>query len=311
MFQSTRPVWTATRVHVLRWSLRPVSIHAARVDRDTRAEEWLNECLVSIHAARVDRDLYLGLDELTASLVFQSTRPVWTATVIRTATQLSRPCFNPRGPCGPRHGISVQFVMREVFQSTRPVWTATRHCLPLRAALIVSIHAARVDRDNCCTVLPRPNASFQSTRPVWTATPSPPPQQVSWQSFNPRGPCGPRPNPMVHHRSHRGFNPRGPCGPRRPVHQLYNPMGDGFNPRGPCGPRHPSRLAPCSLHAVSIHAARVDRDMAENVERLAANLVSIHAARVDRDSADMGRGRTVQCFNPRGPCGPRQPIAFP
>ena len=101
MFQSTRPVWGATALQVRHLRQAGVSIHAPRVGRDddpklTKVETW-----VSIHAPRVGRDAYqlayedsrdvsihaprvgrdYGVAQFRAQLLFQSTRPVWGATV--------------------------------------------------------------------------------------------------------------------------------------------------------------------------------------------------------------------------------------
>ena len=110
------------------------------------------------------------IDEEIDDAGFQSTRPVWGATLPitmpRTMSRISihaprvgrdhhnvlhRPCapnFNPRAPCGARRAVLVgQFGVQHI-----------------------SIHAPRVGRD--CVVrhsvfLIR---RFQSTRPVWGAT---------------------------------------------------------------------------------------------------------------------------------------------
>ncbi len=100
-------------------------------------------------------------------------------------------CFNPRGPCGPRHRAAIDIIERERFQSTRPVWAATTNFPLSIRTTIVSIHAARVGRDVLFCV-----------------------NTIIRDSFNPRGPCGPR---RLHSRAAQplqGFNPRGPCGPR-------------------------------------------------------------------------------------------------
>ena len=144
MFQSTRPVWGATR----RWkySCRPagVSIHAPRVGRDGIASSNSHTCKVSIHAPRVGRDEKVdgygvrisvsihaprvGRDDQRrrSDLVrkFQSTRPVWGATF--SFMNISR---------------------RSLFQSTRPVWGATHRPRSPSLASEVSIHAPRVGRD--------------------------------------------------------------------------------------------------------------------------------------------------------------------
>ena len=144
---------------------------------------------------------------------FQSTRPVWGATyfqggsatmqrvsihaprVGRDAPELCQVrrvySFNPRAPCGARPARTCATPPGSAFQSTRPVWGAT----PPESCGI-------------CT------QKFQSTRPVWGATgcaipawrrcgvsihaprvgrdrdPLPPAGHLP--SFNPRAPCGAR-----------------------------------------------------------------------------------------------------------------------
>ena len=102
-FQSTRPVWGATCCILRRHSLAPnfnprapcgtrrdrraarcalhrISIHAPRVGRDALAPGVFTEGYISIHAPRVGRDLPSG-GTAGQALTFQSTRPVWDATV--------------------------------------------------------------------------------------------------------------------------------------------------------------------------------------------------------------------------------------
>ncbi len=78
-FQSTRPVWSATR-DASRVNARiGVSIHAPRVERDSGSMTVKDQIGVSIHAPRVERDVmaYALIDWQPS---FQSTRPVWSAT---------------------------------------------------------------------------------------------------------------------------------------------------------------------------------------------------------------------------------------
>ena len=124
-----------------------------------------------------------------------------------------------------------------LFQSTLPVWGATRLYWKRKLCLLaISIHAPRVGSDLADKVLVLPLLNF-----------------------NPRSPCGERPN---HHlRNHAlslfqstlpvwgattkaclsgtrlsYFNPRSPCGER-----LFSSSGCvrlcNFNPRSPCGER--------------------------------------------------------------------------
>ena len=167
-FQSTLPVWGATR----------------RVRR--AGAPWL----ISIHAPRVGSD---GMVAVVQPHVgpFQSTLPVWGATTSLDLSSSVFGYFNPRSPCGERRGLKSHSVPSVRFQSTLPVWGATRglratqphhgfqSTLPVWGAtavfllgkrhVAISIHAPRVGSD---AIPPR-----QPT-PRW--------------NFNPRSPCGER-----------------------------------------------------------------------------------------------------------------------
>ena len=100
-FQSTRPVWGATS-EARRLSLYyPISIHAPRVGRDQRSSTWNSRQIISIHAPRVGRDQYPAFHR-----------------------QRQRD-FNPRAPCGARRRHTSTSDAGRTFQSTRPVWGAT------------------------------------------------------------------------------------------------------------------------------------------------------------------------------------------
>ena len=123
---------------------------------------------ISIHAPRVGSDDFWSF-LLSSDLVFQSTLPVWGATAVNVI-----------------HAAGGRF------QSTLPVWGAT------------ASEAAK-NRD----------WQFQSTLPVWGATTVPPSWSIFWEisihaprvgsdhfchsftirfkDFNPRSPCGERP----------------------------------------------------------------------------------------------------------------------
>ena len=121
-FQSTRPVWGATTSDNTDSPIVAVSIHAPRVGRDTARHYVDNFGVVSIHAPRVGRDQSIPC--MCPRWLFQSTRPVWGATV--------------RGEDG-------FFYLK--FQSTRPVWGATTLMEDGYRYVEVSIHAPRVGRD--------------------------------------------------------------------------------------------------------------------------------------------------------------------
>ena len=134
---------------------------------------------------------FFGFRILPAPL-FQSTRPVWGATV-------------RRGDRGDGHPISIHAprVGRDVisrksrpqesrFQSTRPVWGATTNGVNLCMTSKISIHAPRVGRDRGIVVpavlfevisihAPRVGRDFAGCS-----------NQRRSGNFNPRAPCGAR-----------------------------------------------------------------------------------------------------------------------
>src|SRR5258706_408873 len=124
MFQSTPPVWEATRC----------AVSAASSGR-------FNPRLPC------GRRLCLFLDRYSR-LQFQSTPPVWEATaghiigcaVVDVSIHASR-VGGDIVACG------LQAVPRRVFQSTPPVWEATRNVILSGGRHLVSIHASRVGGD--------------------------------------------------------------------------------------------------------------------------------------------------------------------
>ena len=168
-FQSTRPVWGATKAAAGDRPRQLISIPAPRVGRDGLHALFVQQGRISIHAPRVGRDAQPG--------------------------ERSWLCadFNPRAPCGARlqlsplpmygSGISIHAprvgrdsgrrlaaLRTTTFQSTRPVWGATTRT------------TGRACR----------HGQFQSTRPVWGATRAGSLSLSLSTYFNPRAPCGAR-----------------------------------------------------------------------------------------------------------------------
>ena len=104
------------------------------------------------------------------SEAFQSTRPVWAATGGQSFTQRLRQWFQSTRPVWAATLFRVMCVEVSRFQSTRPVWAATAWTTGKLQMPRVSIHAARVGRDERSDRDERPGRAFQSTRPVWAAT---------------------------------------------------------------------------------------------------------------------------------------------
>ena len=168
-FQSTRPVWGATR------GRHP----SGRCPGHFNPRAPCGARLRALHHA-------------TPNAEFQSTRPVWGATTIeiefavRDDFNPRAPCgarlehwfkqpkdtedFNPRAPCGARRRHRRCCTRSSRFQSTRPVWGATRPRARRDRTRGISIHAPRVGRDGFGMPVAAISSSFQSTRPVWGAT---------------------------------------------------------------------------------------------------------------------------------------------
>ena len=103
-----------------------ISIHAPRVGSDdVSVLHRHNVILISIHAPRVGSDLSC-MSVTPGSQKFQSTLPVWGATrALLSVTRAWIKDFNPRSPCGERHGWITETCSMAEFQSTLPVWGAT------------------------------------------------------------------------------------------------------------------------------------------------------------------------------------------
>ena len=145
VFQSTHPVWGATLIfynaalrakfqstHPVWGATRTVDVMAALRD-------------ISIHAPRVVCDRG------------------------RCGRRCRRPHFNPRTPCGVRHGCARRRRSPARFQSTHPVWGATKCRARLFFVPSISIHAPRVGCDYIALAI-----------------------YLRLVNFNPRTPCGVR-----------------------------------------------------------------------------------------------------------------------
>ena len=110
----------------------------------------------------------MSAKELVA-YIFQSTLPVWGATICMIFPIMQLSDFNPHSPCGERRYARPGVQEPDRFQSTLPVWGATSG----RAAAEKS-------------------SRFQSTLPVWGATRPKNHAPQNFFDFNPHSPCGER-----------------------------------------------------------------------------------------------------------------------
>ena len=146
LFQSTLPVWGATgscpatcrgnhiSIHAprvgsdLRGQLArcclPISIHAPRVGSDADALPAMEPERISIHAPRVGSD-FVTVTVGFIRMGFQSTLPVWGATVRSPLPRTPSPKFQSTLPVWGATLVSVFRTFWHLFQSTLPVWGAT------------------------------------------------------------------------------------------------------------------------------------------------------------------------------------------
>ena len=169
----------------------PISIHAPRVGSDAARMILDLSDGISIHAPRVGSDsnrndfrprerhfnprspcgerLVMDSDAY-AKEIFQSTLPVWGATVIELRYRRFNTAFQSTLPVW---GATSQKQWRSngwEFQSTLPVWGATSRTVRKSSPLFISIHAPRVGSDSGSRILIIGASLFQSTLPVWGAT---------------------------------------------------------------------------------------------------------------------------------------------
>ena len=214
-----------------------ISIHAPRVGSDSANSQGSRQPW-NFNPRSPCGERRKILETIKDGKIFQSTLPVWGATIVGATT-----------------------AKQETFQSTLPVWGATRNFVCNDHIRGISIHAPRVGSDmahQLCFVhrgisihAPRVGSdlvavphflgvvTFQSTLPVWGATA---PAQIA--DFN-----------------RNYFNPRSPCGERRGVFLISRPRCH-FNPRSPCGERRHIAFNAAHVVGISIHAPRVGSDCA-------------------------------------------------
>ena len=214
-FQSTRPVWGATKepersapcltisihaprmgrdlpIHAVRRGIW-ISIHAPRMGRDRPHKQRNRYGRISIHAPRMGRDAYVVVQSYRARISIHA--PRMGRDYCRYLVKPPYHDFNPRAPYGARPRRGGEAMSTEA----------------------ISIHAPRMGRDmdfskrrphrhanfnprapyGARPCLARPLALamlFQSTRPVWGATSRCTAKTLSGFYFNPRAPYGARPH---------------------------------------------------------------------------------------------------------------------
>ena len=191
-----------------------ISIHAPRVGSDYSSFHSFSMAIISIHAPRVGSDINRVL-AVSDNLAFQSTLPVWGATIYGQEVQYSLPNFNPRSPCGERPEAMHTHILGQAISIHAPRVGSDSHICEMWPTCTISIHAPRVGSDAKPVELIHHDRNFNprspcGERPLRFLRPEP-----ETGNFNPRSPCGERLLGLRGLRIHRYFNPRSPCGERQ------------------------------------------------------------------------------------------------
>ena len=146
VFQSTHPVWDATKQNITSTGLIDISIHASRMGCDPPRIQKVPCSLyfnprIPYGMRHINSEMWFTFAE------FQSTHPVWDATCPLPPTISPAPNFNPRIPYGMRPRSTVTAICSRNFNPRIPYGMR------------------RLQRK-----LARQDRTFQSTHPVWDAT---------------------------------------------------------------------------------------------------------------------------------------------
>ena len=236
---------------------------------------------------------------------FQSTHPLRGATLRPRSTGAIAHDFNPRTPCGVRHGLAVGTFIPVAFQSTHPLRGATQLQTLVTDRFYISIHAplAGCDADRPCSGTPR-------------------------YHFNPRTPCGVRLagvgqlvspyRPISIHAPLAGCDVRLPARLRgmRPF-QSTHPLRGATRQQGAEACRsqfqstHPLRGATLRRISSPLLTNYFNPRTPCGVRRCACarktpRLISIHAPLAGCDPMATAFITSSADFNPRTPCGVRR-----
>ena len=225
---------------------------------------------------------------------------MWGATEEKRA-QVQVRCFNPRAPCGARQVLQECAALDNSFNPRAPCGARHRDSGSFREHQ-VSIHAPRVGRDIALNSGSFRSIEFQSTRPVWGAT------ETCRSSARPPRFQSTRPVWGATIRKARSictlrcFNPRAPCGARRSKRGKLTLI-VCFNPRAPCGARHRS------LSIAEIEEFQSTRPVwgATGMRVTCKCHLMFQSTRPCGARVAVVNGSASNRFNPRAPCGARQP----
>ena len=236
-----------------------ISIRAPRAGRDFLRLQDIARALISIHAPRVGRDA-VEINFSTYVELFQSTRPVWGATLKGSVLKYDQLDFNPRAPCGARLACAGRkyrrggnFNPRAPCGARQPRWNIDAYIHG------ISIHAPRVGRDHPELLGEhRPTISIHAPRVGRDYT-------ASWMGL--------AANKISIHAPRVG----------RDVFIRASRTSAAISIHAPRVGRDENLIVTIDEPFISIHAPRVGRDRLGPRGLAAGTSISIHAPRVGRD----------------------------
>ena len=177
----------------------------------------------------------------------------------------------------------------------------------------ISIRALLAEGDSATPSAPARSHRFQSAPSLRRATPR---RSARWRprcNFNPRPPCGGRPQGLQCPFLIGNFNPRPPCGGRPFFNVLFTSISNNFNPRPPCGGRRcGNRKNPLHRKYFNPRPPCGGRHKRERAMKRLGIFQSAPSLR--RATLNCLTGHDYKYnFNPRPPCGGRllfQPVIF-
>ena len=328
LFQSTLPVWGATGTRycnsVIDNNFNPRSPCG---ERPLHRRTDRNICRISIHAPRVGSDLRPS-PSWQKPQIFQSTLPVWGATVwhaiLKTyAFEISIhaprvgsdlfpvPCgregtyFNPRSPCGERPIMEHILSLSYDFNPRSPCGERPHSAARSNPPIPISIHAPRVGSDMASSMACLVYPLFQSTLPVWGATTT----VLTVVKAIKISIHAPRVGSDHSHHLYHPFKIISIHAPRVGSDLLGESKinaTNAFQSTLPVWGATSGSYKSWKASKISIHAPRVGSDQMLRRCYDTKQHISIHAPRVGSDafvSAQEGRSGD---FNPRSPCGERR-----
>ena len=144
-FQSTHPVWDATR------SARPLprrSYFNPRIPYGMRPPARIMAWCSTNFNPRIPYGMRRHVSADPAAAAYFNPRiPYGMRLIFLSLASVSCRYFNPRIPYGMRQIRKVKMLVLREFQSTHPVWDATLMLLETVHGIIISIHASRMGCD--------------------------------------------------------------------------------------------------------------------------------------------------------------------